>query len=171
MDLSKTSQKTPRTIFVRGKFIKGMIFMKKKDSGEIVGELAALIMTIITSFCLIISGIYFLKFSETKSQMSAAIRNTILQMEETGYLDDFSKNQLKTKLVDIGITGVSGGDPQIEGTQKDADDLPNIYLTVSGKIPFNLLGKQNGDAVYFHSISVPVTITQHSVAIGFETEE
>lgn len=147
---------------------------KEKDKGEIVSDVFAIILTIMSCFLLLFAGIYFLKFTETKNNISVAMRGAILQMEETGYLDDLTKAQLSSRLQNIGIVGPDGNSPQITGTTEDSAERPQLTLTVKGKFSMKKLseqalsGKDSGS--WIDRVDIPVDMTQTSVAVGIEPE-
>ena len=145
---------------------------RKKDNGEIVSDLAAIMLTIIGSFCLIFAGIFYLQFTETKNNIAVAMRSTILQMEETGYLEDITKSQLKARLQGIGVTGTGGADtPVVNGTTEDSAERPKLSLTVEGSFSMSVLTEHvlEGDSEnsWIKKICIPIHMTQYSVAVGY----
>lgn len=144
----------------------------KKDNGEVVSDVAAIILTIMASFCLLFAGIFFLKFTETKNNISVAMRSTILQMEEIGYLDNLTKAQLTSRLQSLGVVGPDGNSPQITGTTEDSAERPQLSLTVVGKFPMTKLSddalSSEAGAKWIDSVDIPVNMTQTSVAVGID---
>lgn len=147
----------------------------QKDHGEVVSDMAVLLLTIIGSFCLIFTGIYFLRFSETRNNINMAMRSAILQMEETGYLEDGVKNQLATRLKSIGVTQIGNSNkvPEVTGTGESDLERPKLTLTVDGEMSMRVLSNAalgNGEDSWFNNITIPIHMTQESVAVGFITE-
>lgn len=142
----------------------------KKDKGEVVSDFFVQMLTILVSFTLIFASIYYLKYTEMKNNISVAMRSTILQMEQIGYLDDSTKNQLQTRLQGLGMTGEAGtGAPEVTGTAEHAAESPKLFLTVKGRTPLTQMTNEvlTGDG-WFRRILVPVNMSQYSVAVGYE---
>lgn len=105
--------------------------MRKKDRGDIIGEIAPVIIALIAMAIAVVIFSGFMVNITRKNDLDQVCRSYILKMETTGYLDTTTEAELRSDLASLGL-----GNIDLAGTTTIPVDYGNtIVLSVAGDMP------------------------------------
>lgn len=141
----------------------------KRDPGEAMGNMIAMLLSLIMFFVILLVGIYFFNYVTAKTAMIAEVRNAIMIVEAQGDLTSQDKTNIENKIKNISGLNASSvtvnfSESNISGTGGTAK---RVTITVLAKTKMQTITQGANGSVLTKLVPVDISVSQTSAALGF----